>query len=457
MRPAHPDDTIAAVATPPGVGAVGIVRLSGPEAIAITASIFASSSSVDLRRSRRRVFYGTLRDGVDEVLVHVMRAPHSYTREDVVEINCHGGPLPVQETLALVLGEGARLAEPGEFTRRAFMNGRIDLVQAEAVIDRIQSRTRAGLRAAATAASGALSERIDTLHGEIVDSLAQAEAAVDMAEQDLPEDLLGTDWQTQLAATRRAMQDLLDTAHAGRLLIDGARLAIIGRPNVGKSSLFNALLRDTRAIVTSQPGTTRDLLEETLNLEGIPVRLLDTAGMREAEDEVERIGVDRARNALQQADLVLVVTDATDPFTAEDLAIAQEAYALEVPLVLAVNKVDLAPDPPACPWDIPFAAVCPLSAQTGNGLHTLEIAMHAALTGGGAIAPEQALITRTHQQDSLRRALAAIDRVLAHAELSPELLAVDLQEAVQALGEITGETTPDDILGRIFSSFCIGK
>ena len=187
------------------------------------------------------------------------------------------------------------------------------------------------------------------------------------------------------------------------------------------------------------------------------MRLLDTAGLRESEDEVERIGVNRARSALQQADLVLVVIDATKPYTAEDLAIAQEAYALEVPVLLAINKIDLAPNPPANPWEVPFAAVCPLSAQTGNGLHTLEFAMHAALTGGETIAPEQALITRAHQQDSLRRASAAVERVLAHAELSPELLAVDLQEAVQALGEITGETTPDDILGRIFSSFCVGK
>lgn len=456
MPTAHPEDTIAAVATPRGVGAVGIVRLSGPEAFGIAGRIFTPSKG-GAWESSRRVIHGHLRNGLDEVLVHRMRAPRSYTREDVVEINCHGGHLVVEETLSLVLDEGARLAEPGEFTLRAFLNGRIDLVQAEAVIDRIEARTRAGLRAAAVAASGALSQRITALHGQILNALAHAEAAVDMAEQDLPEDLTGEAWASDLRDTHAEMAALLATADAGRLLREGARLAIAGRPNVGKSSLFNALLRDTRAIVTNQPGTTRDVLEETLNLQGIPVQLADTAGLRDTPDEVEQIGVARARSALQRADLVLMVVDAVAGITDADAAIAHEAATLGVPVLLAVNKVDLAPAPAAPKWDIPLTAVCPVSAQTGFGMLDLEEAMHAALTSGQGISPDQALVTRAHQRDSLRRAHEAIERVLADPTQPPELLAIDLHEALDALGEITGETTPDDVLGHIFGTFCIGK
>ena len=390
-----PEDTIAAVSTPPGEGAIGIVRLSGPDALRIAAAVFHSSSGLDIRTARRRVCHGEIRadDGepLDEVLLHVMRAPHSYTREDVVEINAHGGAGPLQAILELVLRNGARLAEPGEFTQRAFLNGRIDLVQAEAVIDRIRARTRAGLRAANAAASGALSKAIAGMREPLLQALARIEAAVDFPEEDL---------QTTLTAIAARMDTLLQTSDAGRLYREGAAVTIAGRPNVGKSSLFNALLRDARAIVTARPGTTRDLLEEVITIQGIPVRLSDTAGLRHSDDEVERIGVDIARTALSAADAVLFVVEATDPITPEDEALAADLHALDVPVFLVVNKTDLNPAPALGRWGDGFAATC---------------------------------------------------------LVSPEFLSIDLRDALAALGEITGETTAEDVLERIFASFCIGK
>ncbi len=453
------EDTIAAISTPLGESGIGIVRLSGELAVSIVHSLFASSSGRDIRRSCARVFHGTVvEDGetLDEVLVHVMRAPHSYTCEDVVEINCHGGPGPLQAVLALAVKCGARLAAPGEFTRRAFLNGRIDLVQAEAVIDRIQARTRAGLRAASAAAGGVLSRAVHDMQVLLADALARIEAAVDFPEEDLPE-LVDAGFFEHLGSLRERMQALLDTSEAGRLYREGARMAIAGRPNVGKSSLFNALLRDTRAIVTSIPGTTRDTLEETITLRGVPVRLTDTAGVREARDEVEQIGVERARNVLRTADVLLMLVDAAAPDEHEDQRLAEEIGALDIPAVLVLNKIDLVQSPEFPAWAKQFKARCALSCATLEGLKQLEDVLGGVLLGSAAVAPEQALVSRIHQQDSLRRAVSALERVLANRGASPEFLSIDLRDGLDALGEITGETTPDDILDRIFSAFCIGK
>ena len=455
-----PEDTIAAVSTPPGEGAIGIVRLSGPDALRIAAAVFHSSSGLDIRTARRRVCHGEIRadDGepLDEVLLHVMRAPHSDTREDVVEINAHGGAGPLQAILELVLRNGARLAEPGEFTQRAFLNGRIDLVQAEAVIDRIRARTRAGLRAANAASSGALSKAIAGMREPLLQALARIEAAVDFPEEDLPE-LVTPELQTTLTAIAARMDTLLQTSDAGRLYREGAAVTIAGRPNVGKSSLFNALLRDARAIVTARPGTTRDLLEEVITIQGIPVRLSDTAGLRHSDDEVERIGVDIARTALSAADAVLFVVEATDPITPEDEALAADLHALDVPVFLVVNKTDLNPAPALGRWGDGFAATCLVSAQSGNGLHELEAALAKQLLGGVTMNPSDVLLNRVHQRDSLRRAHQALTHLLADFGASPEFLSIDLRDALAALGEITGETTAEDVLERIFASFCIGK
>lgn len=456
MNPS-PEDTIAAISTPPGEGGIGIVRLSGPDAIDVVARAFRSSSGADLRTSRRRVFHGEFhRNGavLDEVLVHVMRAPHSYTREDVVEINCHGGALPLESVLETVLASGLRLAEPGEFTRRAFLNGRIDLVQAEAVIDRIRAQTGAGLRAAAAAAQGKLSEALHAIRDELVDAKAYIEAAVDFPDDDLPE-LVTPELKERLSACVEKMERLLDTAHLGRLLREGASVAIAGRPNVGKSSIFNALLRENRAIVTGTAGTTRDTLEERANIEGIPVRLTDMAGIRQAQNEAERLGVERARAAMSQAMVILFVIDQSQPLDEEDHRIAEDVAAAEVPVLLVLNKIDLAPDAaPSLPFT--FESV-PVSALTGEGIDRLEAALGRKLRGKADAAPDETLVTRVHQRDSLRRALEAARNVVASFDRSPEFLSMDLEDAIRALGEITGETTPDDVLERIFGAFCIGK
>ncbi len=476
MSPGTPEDTIAAIATPPGEGAIGIVRLSGPDAIAIASKVFVPTRRHDLATSQRQVFHGEARDGqgpIDEVLVHVMRGPHSYTCEDIVEINCHGGAAPLQAVLEAVLARGARLATPGEFTRRAFLNGRIDLVQAEAVIDRVRAGTRAALRAANAAATGRLSRTLHELSGQLANALARIEAAVDFPDEDLPE-LVDDALRAELEETHRRMTELLDTAKAGRLYREGAGAAIVGRPNVGKSSLFNALLRDARAIVTPEPGTTRDLIEEIITIGGVPVRLSDTAGLRTSDDQAEQIGVQVARNALQNADIVLLVVDASEPLSEADHRLAREVAELEMPAVVVLNKTDLVPDPPVPDWADPFVRV---SALTGQGLKELEDVLGDILLGDSRalstpecacrgkenedvflrVGPDQGLITRIHQADSLRRAVESTRHLLDHFDASPEFLSLDLRQALSALGEITGQTTPEDILDRIFSTFCIGK
>ena len=455
------DDTIAAIPTPPGEGGVGIVRLSGSQAIAIAARLFVSSTGRDIRAGQRqRVFHGHIRDAegriLDEVLLHVMRAPHSYTREDVVEINGHGGAGPLHAVLEETLRHGACLAGPGEFTLRAFLNGRIDLVQAEAVIDLIRARTRGSLQAANAAASGILSKTIYAIRDTLADALARIEAAVDFPDEDLPE-LVDEALLDRLRATHGRMIDLLNTADAGRLYREGAAIAIAGRPNVGKSSLFNALLRDARAIVSAHAGTTRDRLEEYITVSGVPVKLVDTAGLRATADEVEQMGVAVARQVLHSANLAIFVLDASAALTGEDERLAQELRDLEIPVVLALNKSDLAPGAPVPPWDMPFAAVHRVSALTNAGLKELEAVLGTLLMGGANLDADQAMLTRLHQKDSLRRAADCVERLLQDPALSPEFLALEAREALQALGEITGETTPEDLLDIIFSSFCIGK
>lgn len=459
MSRTSPDDTIAALATPPGEGGIGIVRLSGDRAIAVVHSVFVSSRGRDIRTDSRQIFHGEIQDAgvvVDEVLVHVMRAPYTYTREDVVEVNCHGGAVPLNAVLALVLKAGGRLAGPGEFTQRAFLNGRIDLVQAEAVIDRIRARTDAGLRAASAASCGLLSEEIYTIRDALLVAKSHIEAAIDFPEDDLP-DLITPDLRENVMAARMRMDKLLVTADAGRILREGATVAIAGRPNVGKSSLFNAMLRESRAIVTAQPGTTRDVLEEVVTIEGIPVRLTDTAGLRDTEDEAERIGVEFARRAITQSAIVLFMVDSSETVQQDDLALLEDLVELGVPIVLVPNKIDLGDklEPVAFGYD--FAAISKMSALTGQGLSDLESTLSDLLRGGIQVAPDQALITRVHQKDSLRRAVEAVGRIAENFGKSPEFLALEIDEALHALGEITGETTPDMVLEQIFSSFCIGK
>ncbi len=453
------EDTIAAIATPPGEGGIGIVRVSGPEAVPIAGRLFFSASGRRLDDGARQVYYGEIRDGaatVDEVLVHVMRAPHSYTREDVVEINAHGGAAPLHAVLDLLLRAGARLAGPGEFTRRAFINGRIDLVQAEAVIDRIRAQGRAALAAASAASRGVLSKELHSIREALVLAKAHVEAAIDFPDQDVPETIT-PELRRSVADARARIESLLATADAGRLLREGASVVIAGRPNVGKSSLFNALLRESRAIVTPRPGTTRDILQETILIGGIAVRLSDMAGLRDTDDEVERIGVQRAREALNEAALILFVIDAETGTVEDDQLLANELLKTGIPLALIINKVDAASRRIVDFPEMSFAATNRVSALTGQGLPELESTIGCLLTHGANIAPDQALITRVHQKESLRRALESVRRVESGFDQSPEFLALELDEALAALGEITGETTPDEVLEHIFGAFCIGK
>lgn len=456
----NPDDTIVAISTPPGEGGVGIVRLSGPAALSIARAAFRSSRNRDIGDGARQVYHGHIVDGagnpVDEVLCHVMRAPHTYTREDVVEINGHGGPAPLNAIMEILLAGGARLAGPGEFTMRAFLNGRIDLIQAEAVIDQIQARTRANLQAATAAASGTLSRQLHAMSDTVRRILAHVEAAVDFPEDDLP-DHIDPALLDEGAHVHAQMEHLLRNSQAGRIYREGAVIAIAGLPNVGKSSLFNLLLRDARAIVSARAGTTRDRLEEYINLAGVPVKLVDTAGVRQTDDEIEQLGVQIARDVIKTAHIALLVVDAALPPGEDDLALFQELAALTIPVVLVLNKCDLVDAPRVPDWADQATAQIGVSALTAAGLDQLEDTLGRLLLGGANVAADEALINRLHQQDSLRRSCDCLGRFLTGLDASPELLAVELQEALQALGEITGETTPDDILAMIFGAFCIGK
>lgn len=456
-------DTICAISTPLGEGGIGIVRLSGPEALKIAERVFVPRKPRDLGQSPGfRMYLGMVVDRqdqdrpVDEVLVAVMRSPRSYTGEDVVEINCHGGMVPVQRTLELVLREGARLAGPGEFTRRAFLRGRIDLAQAEAVLDVVRSRTRSGLEVAVRQVEGQLSERLRAAEQELIGIMAALEASIDFPlEVDEPEggELLG-----RLRSVRGQLEQLLRGSQEGRILREGIKVAIVGRPNVGKSSLLNRLLGEERAIVTEVPGTTRDLISEAANIKGIPVQLVDTAGIRETLDKVERLGVERSRKALGEADVILLVVDASQGADASDAEVAQAVA--QRPGIVVYNKMDLVrKKPEAQDWVPAGWRQVWASAQEGWGIEELQ-AQIAQLVLGGEVKPAgEVLVSRARHQAALEKAAGALKEAEAtlEAQLPLDLLAVDLARAREALGEITGSTVDEEVLDRIFADFCVGK
>ncbi len=442
-------DTIAAISTPVGEGGIGIVRLSGENANNIAMQLF------DKSLSDRRLVYGHVIDPetaetVDEALVAYMAAPHTYTREDIVEINCHGGAASLQRVLGLVLKYGARSAEPGEFTLRAFLNGRIDLSQAESVLDIVRARTNASLRLAVEGLGGRLSGEISAMRNELLSILAYLTARIDFPDDEVPEqDALGP-----VQKVREQLQKLIDGADAGIVYRQGIRTAIVGRPNVGKSSLLNLLLRQSRAIVTPVPGTTRDTLEEVVNLNGVPFVLVDTAGIIESRDVVESLGVERSRKAIEQASLVLLVVDTSEPITEAD----QQIFALlgEKIVVAAANKSDLptAADLSELPWPIIHT-----SAATGDGLESLEVKMVELALGGKVAAPDAFLVTNVRHKEALQRAEEHLSEAQASLEKNApdDFITIDLTAALDALGEITGEKVTGDLLETIFSRFCIGK
>lgn len=459
--------TIAAVATPLGEGGIGVVRLSGPEALAIADGVFQGRQGGKLSDPRcDRLRYGKVVDPrtgrtVDEALALVMRAPHSYTAEDVVELQCHGGVVVVQEVLALCLKLGAKMAEPGEFTKRAFLNGRLDLSQAEAVMDLVRSPTRLGLEVAVDQLEGSLSRRIKGLQENLYQIMVQVEASIDFPEDDLPEVEL-QEIEHTLKHTLAEIADLLDTADDGRILREGLKTVITGKPNVGKSSLLNTLLDEDRALVTDIPGTTRDSIEEVVNLRGVPLRLIDTAGIRESVDVVEQLGVARSLDLLKEADLVLHVLDRSEALTEDDFEVLRRTH--DTRRVVLINKVDL----PAL-WDVedlgdvansPVLEMSLLkeNRQVVQGLSDVILSLVARDRITSA-AGSRALITRTRHKQALQEAESALKESLGtlNQGLPLDLIAVDLYAALEHLGEITGETVRENVLDRIFAQFCIGK
>lgn len=453
------DDTIAAISTPLGQGGIGIVRMSGPDALRIALRLFRPSrGKADAPWPAFRLRHGFILDPatgtrVDEVLAAYMPAPRTYTRQDIVEINGHGGIVALRRILELTLREGARLAEPGEFTLRAFVNGRIDLAQAEAVLDIVNAQTDAALRLAVGQLEGQLSAGVRRIRERLLAALAYLEATIDFVEDEIPPQDVGP----SLQEAADALRTLLRGADQGIVYRQGIRTAIVGRPNVGKSSLLNALLRADRAIVTPIPGTTRDTLEETLNLRGVPFVLVDTAGITGATpDPVEQLGMERSRRAVRQADLVLLVVDGSEPLRAEDDAIAQLTQGRAT--IVVVNKRDL-PAVANLGAFLPGARRVHISALTGDGLEDLRAAMLESALGGEVMASNGILVSSVRHKEALTRAL----HYLEHAEatlrqgLPADFATIDLRASLDALGEITGQTVTPDLVDSIFANFCIGK
>ncbi|MEO2152950.1 MAG: tRNA uridine-5-carboxymethylaminomethyl(34) synthesis GTPase MnmE [Aquificota bacterium] len=460
MRNQKKRDTIAAIATPYGESAIGIVRLSGDKTVEILKKIFKTRSK---NLKPRYAHYGLVVDKegqpIDEAVVIYYKAPHSYTGEDMAEINLHGNPLILKKVLNLLLESGARLAEPGEFTKRAFLNGKLDLTQAEAVAELIGAKTELARKLALNQLQGALSREIKPLREELLMLLALVESSIEFEEEDIPT-IEKDELQRRLEKILKQVNKLLQTAATGKALRQGIKLAIVGKPNVGKSSLFNRLLGSERAIVTDIAGTTRDYIEETINIKGIPISLIDTAGIRETADVVEKIGVQRSLQKLKEADLIIIVLDASNPdLEEEDLKLINLVKETKKPLLVVLNKIDKGQKLDTKKIPIPNVEVVKVSAKTGEGIEELKekilqkVGVQTA--EGGNI-----YISVRHEQ-LLKKAKKALENALTYLRegefYSPEILMLDLREAAEALGEILGEITTEDILGQIFSTFCIGK
>jgi len=480
------NDTIAAIATPPGYGGIGIVRVSGADAFAMVLPLLRRLSGDTSLPPSHTLTYGHIvvpetQEILDETLVAFMRAPHTYTREDVVEIQGHGGPLILQRIARQVLAMGARMANPGEFTLRAFLNGRLDLAQAEAVMDLISAQTEVGQRLAMQQLRGRISEQVQHARHSLLGVIARIEASIDFPEEDVPTPKPG-ELSPSVLEAQRHVDRLLAGSEQGRLYRQGLRTAIIGRPNVGKSSLLNALLRSERAIVTPVAGTTRDTVEEVANVRGIPLHLIDTAGITPTSDPVEQIGVERSRAAAESADLILLVFDGSEPLSAQDRRVSEELWAMGFggqheqesdhpaealqemarrPVILIINKADCRQmveiEHLKQMW--PGASLIHTSMLTGTGITELEEHIANLVLAGKTLQSESALITSARHQESLRRASEHIRASLIPLRegLPLDFVSIDLRAAYDALGEVTGETASEDLLERIFQEFCIGK
>ena len=461
------DDTIVAIATPLGRGGIGVVRLSGAEALAIARPMLQLAGATELQPNRAH--FAELIDAgtgerIDEVVATFFAKPHSYTTDNVVEISCHGSPVVLRHAVEMALARGARLAEPGEFTMRAFLNGRIDLTQAEAVRDLINSQTLYQAQVAARQLEGSLSKRLQPIKQKLVELIAIMEAGIDFAEDDVSV-IPGKQILERIFAVREPLQQLLASFAFGKVVHEGLTLAIVGRPNVGKSSLFNRLVEQERAIVTATPGTTRDLVSETVSIGGIPVRLVDTAGIRTALDEAESIGIRKSLEAIADADVVLVVLDLTQMSDgAFELDLDLIAKTSGRPRILVCSKADLLTEsrgiitkklPPTSQGDPGLLT----SAVTGEGIDQLRETILQLVRGDSGVRQESGFLTNVRQRGEVQNAITALDAASAAVPLNTphEMILLDLYGALHTLDEITGATTADDVLNLIFSSFCIGK
>ena len=457
-------ETIAAISTPPGEGAIGIVRLSGEEAIEIADRVYKSGTKKLIEQKSHTIHYGHIENSktgetVDEVMVSVMRAPKTFTREDVVEINCHGGITSVNQVLQVVLQFGARLAEPGEFTKRAFLNGRIDLSQAEAVMDLIRAKTDRAMHVALQQLDGNLSTLIRNLRSDILDTLAQVEVNIDYPEYDDVETLTSQLLVEKAKIVKIQIQQLLQTASQGKILREGLATAIIGRPNVGKSSLLNFLLQEEKAIVTEVAGTTRDVIEEYVNVRGVPLKLVDTAGIRETEDIVERIGVEKSRQALANSDLVLLVFNQNETLSEEDRLLIKATdqnhrivilNKMDLPNQLDLTKLEELVDPDS---------IVKTSILTKSGIDILEEKIAHLFFAGETGEKDATYVSNVRHIALLNDAESALDDVITGIEsgMPVDLVQIDMTRCWELLGEITGDSVQDELLTQLFSQFCLGK
>ena len=457
-------DTIAAISTAVGEAGIGIVRLSGKDAIKIANNIFRGiNNKTLLDAENRKMVYGHIIDNrndeiIDEVLIVSMKEPHTYTRENVVEIYCHGGIIPVRKILELLLYNGARLAEPGEFTKRAFLNGRLDLSQAEAVIDIIKAKTDKSFQVSMDQLEGGLSKKVEVIRDTVLSMLAHVEVTIDFPEDDI-EEVTYEELEDNANRVISEIKKLLSTADRGKILRDGINTVILGKPNVGKSSLMNALLRENRAIVTDIPGTTRDIIEEHLNIDGIPLRIIDTAGIRETEDLVERIGVDRAKETIESADLIIAVFDISTDLTEEDYNIIDLIKGRKALVLL--NKTDLPKKYSEDRLRELLEGVDIISASVINevGLDVLEDSIKEMFYSGEIELDSSVVVTNLRHKNQLEKALVNMESALndIRAQVPLDCIEVDLRDCWENLGEILGETIGEDILDKIFAEFCIGK
>ena len=456
------EDTIAAVATAYGEGGIGIIRISGEEALPILQEIFEFHGDTDTFTSRRMT-YGKIIDKeknqiIDEVLAVYMKGPKTYTAEDVVEINCHGSMVSLRKTLALVLRKGARLAEPGEFTKRAFLNGRLDLSQAEAVIDMIRAKTDKSFDVAVSQLEGRLSLKVEEIRQNLLDLLVDITVNIDYPDEDI-EEMTYEKLEESIVETQDMIEKLLETSSTGRMIREGIKIAIVGKPNVGKSSLMNGLLKETRAIVTDIPGTTRDTIEEVLSIRNIPVYLVDTAGIRETSDKVEKMGIEKSKEAFNQADFILFLLDGSRPLEEEDLQIME--FLKERKSLVLINKRDLgeAISIEEISAKLPASQVIEASLLKGQGITEIEDAVEDLVYGGEIVQKESMMVNNVRHIELLQQAVKSLTDALHMSERREALdfIEVDVKNAYERLGEIIGETVSDDIINEVFARFCLGK